>query len=121
MSSYTPVDRPHLIEEARQGFREDRMTPGRILLETHWVIQERCDTYGPPGEMMAEIAARWSLTIGYPVTAAQAVLCMMDLKMARLAHDPSHLDSLIDVLGYAALLPEVMAAQADEPEAHDTN
>jgi hypothetical protein len=34
---------------------------------------------------------------------------MIDLKLARLSHDPSHRDSLVDVIGYAALLPEVGA------------
>jgi hypothetical protein len=35
------------------------------------------------------------------------VLCLLDLKLARLAHDPSHEDSAVDVCGYAALLREV--------------
>ena len=32
---------------------------------------------------------------------------MIDLKLARLGHDPKHHDSILDVLGYTALLPEV--------------
>ena len=56
---------------------------------------------------MAAIAKRWSLTLGRPVTAAQVVLCLIDLKLARLGHDPKHQDWLVDVIGYAALLPEV--------------
>jgi hypothetical protein len=32
---------------------------------------------------------------------------MIDLKLVRLSHDPGHEDSLIDVIGYAALFPEV--------------
>ena len=32
---------------------------------------------------------------------------LIDLKLARLAHDPRHLDSMIDVAGYAAVLKEV--------------
>jgi hypothetical protein len=32
---------------------------------------------------------------------------MIDLKLARLANDPTHRDSAADVIGYAALLPEV--------------
>ena len=32
---------------------------------------------------------------------------MIDVKMTRLAHDPTHHDSALDVIGYAALLPEV--------------
>jgi hypothetical protein len=32
---------------------------------------------------------------------------MIDLKLARLVHDPGYRDGVIDVIGYAALLPEV--------------
>jgi len=56
---------------------------------------------------MEAIAARWSVTLGRPVSPAQVVLCLIDLKLARLAHDPEHEDSRIDVAGYAALLAEV--------------
>ena len=56
---------------------------------------------------MRAIAARWSITLGHAVTPAQVVLCMIDLKLTRLAHNPSHTDSVADVIGYAALLPEV--------------
>ena len=56
---------------------------------------------------MATVAARWSITLGHPVTPAQVVLCLIDLKLTRLAHDPKHHDSVCDVVGYAALLPEV--------------
>jgi Domain of unknown function (DUF6378) len=35
------------------------------------------------------------------------VLCLIDLKLARLAGDPKHLDSQVDVAGYAAVLREV--------------
>jgi hypothetical protein len=58
---------------------------------------------------MVAIAARWSLTLGRPVTAAQVTLCMIDLKLARLVQDPSYRDGVVDVIGYAALLPEVLA------------
>jgi Domain of unknown function (DUF6378) len=34
-------------------------------------------------------------------------LCLIDLKLARLAHDPKHLDSIVDVAGYAAVLREL--------------
>ena len=56
---------------------------------------------------MATIAARWSLTLGHQSRRSQVVLCMIDLKLARLTHDPKHLDSIADVIGYAALMPEV--------------
>ena len=79
----------------------------RILHEAAQVIAERSKTYGDAREAMATIAARWSLTLGHPVTPAQVVLCMIDLKLTRLARDPRHQDSILDIAGYAAVLHEV--------------
>jgi hypothetical protein len=71
------------------------------------VLEERGQAYGAADAAFEAIAARWTLTLGCPVSAAQVVLCMIDLKLVRLAHDQGHEDSLIDVIGYAALFPEV--------------
>jgi hypothetical protein len=71
------------------------------------VIAERSTQYGDARRNMAVIAARWSATLGREITPAQVVLCLLDLKLARLAHDPRHEDSAVDVCGYAALLREV--------------
>ena len=71
------------------------------------VLADRSKAYGDPRQNMAAIAARWSVTLGHPVTPAQVVLCMLDLKLARLRRDPGHQDSMVDVIGYAALLNEV--------------
>ena len=71
------------------------------------VIAERSTKYGDAAGNMAAIAARWSSTLGREVTPAQVVLCLLDLKLARLAHDPAHGDSAVDVCGYAALLREL--------------
>lgn len=65
---------------------------------------------------MATIAQRWSTTLGQEITAAQVVLCLLDLKLARLATDPSHEDSAVDVCGYAALLAEI--TRTTEQEGH---
>ena len=83
------------------------MTSEQILQHAASIIAERGAAYGDAATSMASIAARWSLTLGHPVTPAQVVLCMIDLKLARLAHNPKHHDSNMDVIGYAALLPEV--------------
>ena len=83
------------------------MTHPAILTHAAAVLESRSEAYGPADPALRAIAARWSLTLGQPVTPAQVVLCMIDLKMVRLAHDPGHRDSLIDVIGYAALMPEV--------------
>jgi hypothetical protein len=72
------------------------------------VIAERSTQYGDVSGSMAVIAARWSTTLCRQITPAQVVLCLLDLKLARLAHDPTHEDSAVDVCGYAALLRELI-------------
>ena len=74
------------------------------------VVEHRERIYGPPADSLAVIAARWSLVLGITVTPAQVALCLIDLKLARLIRDPSHLDSIVDVAGYAACLREVTRA-----------
>ena len=71
------------------------------------VVAERSTQYGDAAGNMAAIAARWSATLVHEITPAQVVLCLLDLKLARLAHDPTHEDSAVDVCGYAALLREM--------------
>jgi hypothetical protein len=41
------------------------------------------------------------------VTATQVVIALLDLKLVRLSGDPKHLDSQVDVAGYAAILREL--------------
>lgn len=74
------------------------------LEEAAAVLEDRGAVYGAPEASFATIAARWSLTLGVEVTPAQVALCMIDLKLARLAHDPSYSDGPVDVIGYAAIL-----------------
>ncbi len=85
------------------------MTTWSILGHTAKVLEERRDDYGDPAEQFKAIAERWSITLGTRVTPSQVALCMIDLKLARLAYDPGHVDSMVDVIGYAALLKEVRA------------
>jgi len=83
------------------------MTSEEMLQQAAAVIDERSAAYGDVLMSMSAIAERWSITLGHDVTPAQVVLCMIDLKLTRLMHDPTHRDSALDVIGYAALLPEV--------------
>lgn len=78
-----------------------------MLLAAASVVEQRRQAYGEAGPLMAAVAARWSITLGHPITSAQVVLCLIDLKLARLGHDPSHADSILDIAGYAAVLEEV--------------
>ena len=71
------------------------------------IVDKRRDEYEAPEDLFENIVARWSQVLGIRVTPAQVALCLMDLKMARLAHNPRHLDNLVDVLGYGACLREI--------------
>jgi hypothetical protein len=84
------------------------MTGEQMLRRAARLVARRRKSYGDPAVLMANVAARWSLTLGRPVTPAHVVFCLIDLKLARLAHDPAHLDSNMDLAGYAAVLREVV-------------
>ena len=86
----------------------------KFLKHVAQVIAERSTQYGDAATNMAAIAVRWSATLGREITPAQVVLCLLDLKLARLAHDPTHEDSAVDVCGYAALLRELTETQITE-------
>jgi hypothetical protein len=83
------------------------MSGEEMLREAAELVASRRNVYGDPERSMAIVAARWSLTLGRQITPAQVALCLIDLKLARLAHDPTHLDSIRDVAGYAAVVREV--------------
>ena len=83
------------------------MTGELLLRQAATIVANRRAIYGDPATSMDLVARRWSITLGLTVTPAQVALCLIDLKLARLAHDPSHLDSIVDVAGYAAVLREV--------------
>ena len=83
------------------------MNGAMLLKHAAGVVERRRTDYGEPEDLFEHIATRWSQVLGIRVTAARVAVCLMDLKMARLAHDPKHLDSLVDVLGYGACLREI--------------
>ena len=83
------------------------MSGEAMLRHAATVVAERSRAYGAPAGSMDLLAKRWSITLGRTVTPAQAVMCLIDLKLTRLAHDPHHQDSILDIAGYAAVLHEV--------------
>ena len=83
------------------------MTGEDLLAHAAAVVRDRRLTYGEPELLFERVAERWTQHLGTKVTAAQVVLCLVDLKLARLTIDPTHLDSQADVAGYIACLREV--------------
>jgi hypothetical protein len=96
--------------------RDGRLGP---LYHVAELVARRRREYGPPAEHFRQVACRWSATLGTRVTPEQVVLCLLDLKIARLAHDPTHCDSLVDVIGYSVVLHELVRdSSAAERPAH---
>jgi Domain of unknown function (DUF6378) len=83
------------------------MNAAELLEHAAGVVTRRRREYGEPVELFEHVAQGWSLTLGTKVSPAQVVLCLIDLKLARLARDPKHFDSIVDVAGYGAVLHEV--------------
>jgi hypothetical protein len=83
------------------------MTAEQLLEQAASVVRDRRRTYGQPHDLFERVAARWSQVLGVSVTARQVAVCLIDVKVARLIHDPRHLDSITDIAGYAAILAEL--------------
>lgn len=85
------------------------MTRSEILKAATKAVADRGLNYGTPEENFERIARHWNthLTnrfgVGSNGLASTDVAIMLALvKIARLENDPSHLDSWVDIAGYAA-------------------
>ncbi|NQY82968.1 MAG: hypothetical protein HRT36_08200 [Alphaproteobacteria bacterium] len=70
-------------------------------------MAQRGESYGLPHTPFENVAKRWSLTLSAEVTAQQVVICLIELKLARLNSNSKHHDSIVDVAGYAGILNEI--------------
>ena len=85
------------------------MTAEEFLAHAGALVTRRRREYGASIDLFERVAVRWSQVLGTKVSPAQVLVCLIDLKVARLAHDPRHLDSITDVAGYASCLAEVLS------------
>lgn len=75
------------------------------------VYGDRGEAYGHPLDDYERTAAIWSAILGHPVTAEQAILCMIGVKISRECHRPKR-DNRVDVCGYAECLQRVADERA---------
>jgi hypothetical protein len=79
-----------------------------VLAEADRLISvDRAEQYGPVNDNFGRIAALWSAYLGAPISMADVAALMVLLKAARTAAAPSHVDSWVDMAGYAALGGEI--------------
>jgi len=89
--------------------RQRKMTGENILLEAHATITgPRNASYGPVTEDYAKVIDIFAGLTGIRLSMSDALLFMVSVKMARLRTNLEknrlHHDSLLDALGYLALL-----------------
>jgi hypothetical protein len=70
-------------------------------------VADRGLNYGRPEDNFQRIADRWTAHVRncggtFKFTASNVAVMMIDVKLARLENTPSHLDSWVDLAGYAA-------------------
>lgn len=90
-------DRPHT-----------EVKPKPLLQRANELIGgDRQADYGAKLQNFSQIAMLWQGTLatklapGQKITAEDVALCMIQVKIARLAKNPDHEDSILDVAGYA--------------------
>jgi Domain of unknown function (DUF6378) len=69
---------------ANRRVQEFPMTAEKLLAEAAAVVRDRRHTYGQPLDLFERVAVRWSQVLGTKVTPAQVIVCLVDLKVARL-------------------------------------
>ena len=89
-------------------------TPKSILDEAKDIIYgDREKTYGAPDKNLVAIAGYWAnhlhtrFGVYHDITGADVFIMMTLLKAARLGNDVTHRDSLVDAVGYLALLERI--------------
>lgn len=94
-----------------------------ILTQAEELINgQRQQDYGNKLQNFAQIAMLWQGTLamkiapGQRITPEDVALCMMQVKIARLAKSPDHVDSIIDVAGYAGCYDKLQEERAEGVE-----
>lgn len=91
-----------LREQDKMDLKDTKET---VLHEAERIIYgDREMTYGHPSKNLEVTANFWGEYLGTKLSAKDVCVMMMLLKIARLRNDITHRDSLVDTIGYAALM-----------------
>jgi hypothetical protein len=83
------------------GFEERLDRVGEILAD-------RGKTYGDSDSQYAALAARWSTVLGIPISPAQALMMLIDMKLVRAFNGAPNRDTIDDIVGYACVLGKTL-------------
>jgi hypothetical protein len=92
-----------------------------LLHRAHELINgQRQEDYGDKRQNFSQTAMIWSgilahkLLPGLALTPEDVALCMMGLKISRLAKTPDHKDSILDIAGYAGCMDLLQKERVSE-------
>lgn len=81
--------------------------PSLLMMAEDIINGDRQDDYGDKLQNFSQIAMLWQGVLAAKlspescITPEDVALCMIQVKIARLAKNPDHKDSILDVAGYA--------------------
>ena len=78
------------------------------------VTDDRRKEYGPIRPSFERISNYWSEFLRLPITAEQVAIMMILFKIAREQHQHKD-DNVVDIIGYAALLGDLLAPPLPTP------
>lgn len=91
-----------------------------VLQEAQRIVEgARQKDYGTPMENWSATAAIWNVILKKkltePLTAEEAAMCMVGVKLARLANGITR-DSLVDLPGYARVIEMIIEERTQKPK-----
>jgi len=84
--------------------------------EAH-ITGDRDTDYGGAFTNFNDIARIWGIILSKQITREDVALCMIAVKLARLKTSPDHIDSWIDLAGYAAIGGELGSMDSTNKQA----
>lgn len=97
--------------ERRVGAEANLASPSRTAEASAPITEQRQPDYGDPSLNFSRQALIWSGILANqllrPITPQQVALMMIGVKLGRLAHNPDHADSILDIGGYLTCLEQV--------------
>jgi|DEB0MinimDraft_3_1074331.scaffolds.fasta_scaffold47685_1 hypothetical protein len=85
----------------------------KLLQRAADTVTTRGTNYGTPESNFERIAVLWTCILGVEIKSTQVAQMMVALKLARLCEDDSHIDSWVDIAGYAACGFEIVEGRDD--------
>ena len=105
------------VKKAEKEPKPEPWTRKRVLSEAErCVCGQRAQDYGTPEDSFEMIGKLWTVYLDYAtkIDAHDVAAMMALLKIARIAENPQHMDSWVDLAGYAACGGEITGKEAQE-------